>query len=317
MITSVGVANPGTISGTSVATGVPTISGVNVATNVPTISGVVNANTPPPAPVAPPTVYPSIYGANGPTPEVLAPTPDFNTIFSNANARANTDVNATGYYQKQINDFIANQAAQQATQTAVKDQALKVAQQQLENTTAANDVTGQRTTADTAAKEAVTNKQADWRQTDQGGNYDMNRIADAVATARAGGTGSGLSAGKDLATQTAFNTKESRQATGDQQTIDYAELAKARTFEDLATSNKLAGQDKANKDIAANFNLSSFIQAQSMDLAHEQQATESARQAKIAATTDAYRKSAIQDYFNNISNPAQKAAFAKAYGSMF
>lgn len=297
-ISGVDVAHPGTISGVSGSQQPP--GAYTTAAN----SGPLVTGTP---------GYGSIYASGGPAAPVLAPTPDIKTINANAAARANTT--AGNYYNTSLNSFLQQQAQQQATQQAIKDQAVADAQQQLKNTQQANEVTGQRTTADTATKLAQQAQAVDWRQTDQGGQYDIDRVAQAAAQARSGTTGSGLAAGQQASSQDKFNTTESRQATGDQQQQAATELAKARTFEDLATSNTLAGQKEASGEKAAQFNLSSFIQGQSMDLLNKQQELK-VQQANQAAQIQANLvKQSYQDFFSKISNPAQKAAFAQAYGS--
>ena len=242
-----------------------------------------------------------------------APTPNFEAINANAAARASADVNPI--YTKRLNEFLTQQSKQQATQQAIKEQNIAEAQLLLKNTQEANKVTGKRTTEDTATKQAQAAEQTDWRQTDQGGQYDMDRIALAVNQARSGTAGSGVAAGQQASSQEKFNTAESRQATQDAQTKAATELAKARTFEDLATSGRLAGEKETATKKAAEFNLSTFIQQQGIDLQNKQQQLESQRQEQVASVKREFVKSGFQDFFNKISNPAQKAAFAKAYGS--
>ncbi len=246
------------------------------------------------------------------TPEVLAPIPNYKAINASATARATKAVNPI--YTKYLNDFLGVQAQQQATQTAIKDTAIQNAQDVLKQTQQANTVTGQRTTQDTATKEAQAAQTADWRQTDQGGQYDVDRVAQAINQAKSGLTGSGVAGGQNAASQEKFNTTESRQATQDIQDKQATELAKARTFEDLATSNINAVSGEAKAEKAAKFDLSTFLQQQKVDLQNKQQQLESARQNQISQTQAQLVKSGYQDFFNKISNPAQKAAFAKAYG---
>ena len=339
MSISVSVANPGSISGVSVAhpTGGVSISKANpgAITSVGNAApyyqtGGINGSTagtfsltPPAAAPATPAANPAIAANDAAIralaaqiksmQEATAPTPNFDAINANANARAATDVNPV--YTKYLNDFLGQQAQQQATQTAIRDTNIQQAQDVLKNTQEANTVTGNRTTQDTATKEANAAQATDWRQTDQGGQYDIDRVAQAIQQAKSGTAGSGIAAGQQASSQQAFNTKESRQATQDQQQLQATELAKARTFEDLATSNKLATQKEGGEEKNINFNLSTFIQQQGMDLQNKQQQLELQRQGALAAQTQKYVKSGFQSFFNTISNPAQKAAFAKAYGS--
>lgn len=252
--------------------------------------------------------------SNVPAP-VYAPTLDFAAINAQANAAAQNNVNP--YYVKSLNDFMAQQAttkAQQQAQTSTNIQNLK---DTLTNTTSANAVTGARTTEDTAQKEADTAQAADWRQTDQGGQYDIDRVAQAVTQAKSGLTGSGLAGGQDLATQNKFNTTESRQATTDQQSNQAAELAKARTFEDLGTSNTLAGQTENKGETQANVDLTNFITNQGFDLKNEQNDLEQKRLQAVATEQQNQSKLLINQFVNSIANPAQRQAAISAYGNAF
>lgn len=253
--------------------------------------------------------------SGGATPEVFAPDPGFDTINKNATARATADVNPI--YTKYLNDFLGTQAQQQATQKAITDQAVQNAQDTLKDTLKSNEITGARTTADTATKLNEANIATDWRQTDQGGQYDIDRVAQAVQQAKAGLTGSGLAAGQQGASQTAFNTKESRQATGDAQQKAATQLAQSRTFEDLARSGELATQAEGKQEKAAQFDLTTFMQNQGMQLQDEQQKLEQQRQNQVAQTQAKYKQDAVVNFYKTITNPAQKAAYIKAYGNYF
>lgn len=325
MALNVSTATPGNITGVTTATP-GKITGVSVANPRP-ITSVGNSNGSQttsytnPATVAVADPYGASLLASSQAllksiqaqQEVMAPTPNFKAINSAATARANKDVNPI--YTKYLNDFLGQQAQQQATQKAVEEQSVQNAKDTLKQTQDANAVTGARTTQDTATKEAQAAEATDWRQTDQGGQYDIDRVAQAIAQAKAGTTGSGVAGGTAQASQDKFNTTESRQATQDAETKANTELAKARTFEDLSTSNINAVSAEGKSEKVAQFNLSSFIQGQGIDLKNKQQQLEIDRQNRVAQVQGQFVKSGFQDFFNKISNPAQKAAFAKAYGS--
>ena len=240
-------------------------------------------------------------------------TPDFAAV--QAQSRAAAEANVNPYYTKTLNDFLAQQAASKSQQQVQTDLTIKNAQDSLKQLQDANAVTGDRATADTATTEGQINATADQRQTDQGQAFDTENIANQIAAARNGLTGSGLSAGQNTATQNKFNTTESRQAQGDQNAIDHAELAKARTFEDLATSNKNATNAEGKAENAANINLTDFITNQGFQTEQQKTDLEKQRLQAVAQEQQNQSKIAINKFLLSISNPAQKAAFARTYGS--
>lgn len=251
----------------------------------------------------------------GPPAPVYAPKLDLAAI--NAQARAAAENNVNPFYVKSLNDFMTQQAsekAQQQAQTATNIQNLK---DTLTNTQNANAVTGERTTADTATKEAQAAEQTDWRQTDQGGQFDMDRIAMAINQGKSGLTGSGIAAGQQGAAQNKFNTTESRQATTDAEQKAQTELSKARTFEDLATSNKLAGESETKGESQANVDLTNFITNQGFQATAQKNDLEQKRLGAVANETQAQAKLLINKFISSIANPAQRQAAVNAYGNAF
>lgn len=246
---------------------------------------------------------------------VYAPKLDLAAISAQARSAAENNVNP--YYTKELNDFLAQQASTKAQQQAQTDTNIQNLKDTLTNTQAANETTGNRATEDTATKEAGINQAADWRQTDQGGQYDLDRVAQAVQQAKSGLTGSGIAGGQSAASQDKFNTTESRQATQDTEDKVAAELSKARTFEDLATSNKLAGETEAKGEKQANVDLTNFITNQGFDLKNEQDQLEQKRLAAVSAETQNQSKLLINNFINSIANPAQRQAAIQAYGGAF
>lgn len=251
------------------------------------------------------------YGA-GP---VYAPKLDLAAI--NAQARAAAQNNVNPFYVKSLNDFVAQQASEKAQQQAQTDINIKNLKDTLTNTQAANATTGERTTEDTATKEANIAQTADWRQTDQGGQYDIDRVSQAIQQAKSGLTGSGIAAGAAASTQEKFNTTESRQATGDQQAKAQAELLKARTFEDLGTSNKLAGEVETKGETQQNVNLTNFLTNQGFTLQNEKNDLEQKRLQSVAAESQTQAKLLVDKFIASIANPAQRMAALQAYGNAF
>lgn len=246
--------------------------------------------------------------------KVYAPALDTSAIYNTASTNAAANVNP--YYTKLLNDFITQQGTarqQQQTQTATNIQNL---QDQLTQLQTANTVTGNRATEDAATSEATAATAADNRQTDQGTAFDTARNAEAVNLAKSGLTGSGLAAGTQATSQKTQDTTEARQAAADQATKDATELTKARTFEDLATSNTNATSAEAKGETQANFDLNNFITSQTTDLSTEQQTLEQQRQAALATEKENQTKILVNNFINSISNPAQRQAAISAYGNL-
>lgn len=254
----------------------------------------------------------SIYGPPAP---VYAPKLDLAAI--NANARKSAENNVNPFYTKTLNDFLTQQATEKSQQEAQTATNIKNLKDVLTNTTDANAVTGNRATEDTATKEANINQVADWRQTDQGGQYDIDRVAQAIQQSKSGLTGSGIAGGQQGASQDKFNTTESRQATTDQQAKDQAELAKARTFEDIATSNKIAGQNETKGEAQQNVNLTDFITNQGLQLNTQKSDLEAKRLQAVAQESQNQAKLAVNNFIASIANPAQRQAAYQAYGGAF
>lgn len=315
MALSVGVAHPGTLS---IGNATPlNITSVGVAHPAPLTNNV----KPAAIPVSPVSSGGGVsYGGSGgggsyaPAP-VYAPALNVNGLFSQAQGIAAGNVNP--YYTKSLNDFITQQGqakALQQQQTATDIQNLKdtLAQTQEQNATS-----GTRATQDTALAEQQLAQTADQRQQDQGSAFDISRNQEAQKEAQSGLSGSGLAQGAQAGAQLGQDTTEQRQAQADQQTKAASELAKARTFEDLATSNKYAGTTETKGETQANFDLSKFIQGQASDLQNESQSLEQQRLQRLATETQNQAKILFNNYIAGISNPAQRQAALSTYGGSF
>lgn len=251
-----------------------------------------------------------IAKANAP---VYAPALDTNAIYNQASTTAAANVNP--YYTKLLNDFITQQGTarqQQQTQTATNVQNL---QTQLAQLKAGNQVTGDRAVEDAATTEGNIATAADERQLDQGTAFDTARDTQAGQIAASGLTGSGIGAGQQLTAQNTQDTTETRQANADQTAKNATELSKARTFEDLATSNTNATTSEGQGEQQQQFNLNNFITGQSTDLQGEQQTLEQQRQQALASEKSTQTKLLINNFINSISNPAQRQAAISTYGS--
>lgn len=245
--------------------------------------------------------------------KVYAPALDVNSIYNQASATANANVNP--YYTKLLNDFVAQQATAKDQQTQQTQTNIQNLQTQLGQLQAANAVTGERSTEDTATNEAAIAAAADNRQSDQGTAFDTTRINEAKALAGSGLTGSGVAGKQQLTTQNTQDVTEARQATADQQAKDAAELGKARTFEDLTTSNATGATTEAEGEQQQTFNLNNFITGQTSDLASEQQTLEQQRQSAVATEQQNQTKILVNNFINSIANPAQRQAAIQTYGA--
>lgn len=244
--------------------------------------------------------------------KVYAPALDLNSIYSQAGQTAQANVNP--YYTKQLTDFLAQQATaktqqQQQTQTNIQN-----LNDQLAQTQQANALTGSRSAEDTALKEQQIAQAADQTQQDQGTAFDTARNAQAASLSQSGLTGSGLGAGQQAGAQEAHNTTETRQAQTDQASKDAAELLKARTFEDIGTSNTNAGTATTKGVTQANFDLDKFITGQTADLSNEKNSLEQSRLQAVAGEQQNQAKLLINNFINSIANPAQRQAAIQAYG---
>ena len=188
--------------------------------------------------------------------QVYAPALDYNSIYNKANAQAQEAVNPL--YTKQLNDFLAQQAASKAQTEQQTQMNITNLQDTLKNTLEGNAITGARTTEDTAKNLADINTTADQYQTDTGQKFAADRITQAGDLAKSGLTG-GIGAQQTEASTLARNTAEARQGVKFQQGRVDQELSKARTFEDLARAGELAKSSATKGEKQANFDLGNFI----------------------------------------------------------
>lgn len=260
-----------------------------------------------------PTVTP--LGSTGVAPTVYAPKLDIAAV--NANARAAAENNVNPYYTKTLNDFLAQQAALKAQQEQATNTNIKNYQDTLQQTLDANALTGQRTTEDTATKMGQINTAQDQNQQDTGTSFENARLAAAKQQAANGVLGSGAGNRQTNNAIIQRNTTEGRQNDQFQLQKDVTELNKARTFEDLAISNKLAAQAESKNEAAAKFDLGNYIQNQQYAIEQQKNDLEKQRLQSIAQEQQNQAKLAFNNYLAGISDPAQRLAAAQTYGGAF
>lgn len=243
----------------------------------------------------------------------VAPKLDYASI--NAQARANAENAVNPYYTKSLNDFLAGQAAQKAQTEQQTQTNIQNIQDQLAQTQKQNAVTGGRAAEDAATNTANINTQADQFQTDSGAQYDAKRLSDAKAAAAAGVTG-GLGAQQQEAAQIANNTVETRAGAQTDQQKAQVELAKARTFEDLANSGAQAATSAEKGTKQANVDLANFIENQGIALTNKQNDLSTSKAAAIQSAQQNEQHVLVQNFINSIANPASRQAAISAYGSL-
>lgn len=234
----------------------------------------------------------------------------------NARARSSAENAVNPYYTKALNDYLANEAQQRTIKQQQTDTALKNAEDALKLTQEGNATTGARTAEDVATNLGQINQQADQFQTDSGTAFDASRIAEARRAALAGTTG-GTAAASSEALGAKNATDEARQTEVFQQHRDQQELFKSRTFEDIATSNKNAGDATEKAKTAANFDLDTFIKNQAADESNKRNDLEASRLQSIQENTQSQQGLLFSQYLANIADPAKYLAAIQTYGGLF
>lgn len=308
-ITSVGVAQPGKITSVSGAGGQ---GKVNLTPKSPSTSqvlksgyNVVNQTN---------ALLAEIARLSNQQPrEVYAPSLNYSAI--NAQARKQAAAAVNPFYTRQLNEFLSGQAKLRKQSQTQANTDIQNLQDTLQQTLAANAVTGQRTAEDTAANLANLADQAQQYQADTGQQFQTDRLQQARDLAAAGLTG-GLGAQQTEASQIARNTAEQRQTQQTQQAQQEQQLLKARKFEDLATSGTLAEQAKTKGVKQVQVDLANFIEKQGIELTAKRGELAQQKEASILQKSQAIRSNLIQNWINSISNPAARNAALKAYGSL-
>jgi hypothetical protein len=217
-----------------------------------------------PNPPAPAFHAPNLLAGSGTNYAPPPPNWDLNAIYNQAGGAAAGQINP--YYTQQLQQFQQGQVQAKALQEQQRQLNLQNIGNQLTNTMQSNETSRGRTSQDVLQNEQQIGQQADYRQQDQGQQFDEARIAQAKQIAQGGLTGSGLGNQQTLQSQTTRNTQELRQGEQDHQQIAAQELSKARTFEDLANSDVLAKQSKTQGEKQVSLDWDKFVQGQASDL---------------------------------------------------
>lgn len=246
--------------------------------------------------------------------QVYAPALDFASI--NAQARSAAEANVNPYYTKQLNDFLAEQAAKRSQTEAQAQTNISQLQTDLTNKLQGNDITKARTAEDTATNLDQLTTQADQNQVDSGTAFSTDRLQQGRDLAKAGLTG-GLGAQQVEGAQIAHNTTEERATAATDQAKQQQELTKARTFEDLERSGTLATQAKDTGVKQVNVDLADFITNQGFETESKKGQLEAQRLGAVAQEQQNQGKLLVNNFIASIADPASRQAAQQAYGGSF
>lgn len=230
----------------------------------------------------------------------------------NAQARKAAEGAVNPYYTKVLNQFLAQQAAQRQQTEAQTKTNIQNIEDQLKQTLEANQIAGNRTTEDTANNLGQINQTADEFQTDSGQQFNADRLA--LARVSSGG---GLGAQQQEQAQLNRNTQEKRQETKFQTARDEQELLKARTFEDLARSGKLATSNRDKGVKQQQVDLANFIQNQGFETENKRNELERSRQSDILQNQSQQARQLFEKFISTLSDPGVQQATRQAYGGAF
>jgi hypothetical protein len=323
-ISGVGVAQPGQISGvgvaqpgriTSVGNATPgTISGVGVlgSLNNAAIAGNAYVNQ---AQVDYQKLIRDALSKIGAQQQpVYAPRLDFAAINAQSRAAAENAVNPL--YTRKLNEFLAEQSAKRARQQQTFETANKILEEDLGQALGASELQRSRTAEDVATNIGQTRQQEQQFQEDSGTQFEDQRLAQARAQAASGILGSG--AGQRQTTQAtgARNTQEKRQVEQFNQARAAQELFKTRSFEDLLKSDELSKLKTTRGKEAAKFDLDAYIQDLGFEETKTRSQLEEERLGSIQKEVENQRSGLVSNFINSIQNAGQRDAAFRAYGGM-
>lgn len=252
-------------------------------------------------------------GSSSPAP-VYAPAIDLAGINARSRQQASEAVNP--YYTKRLNDFLAEQAFKKDVKNKQTGMDITSLEDQLKQALETSQITGTRTTEDTARNVGKLNTQEDEFQTDSGSEFDIERIAQARVKAQSGLTGGIGSQGEEGA-QAKRNTGEKRQVREFEQGREEQIIGKARTFEDLARSDVQASSTKEKGVTQQKFDLDNFIKSTDFETTEKSAGIEEMRMKAQADKEREYNQIAVNNFIASIANPAQRDAARRAYGGIY
>lgn len=235
----------------------------------------------------------------------------------NAQARKQAESAVNPEYTKRINELLAREAQKRARaqeDKALQDQAIQDA---LDETLAANQTTRGRSAEDTATNLDTIRAAEDANQAVSGEAFDKARLAEAAGVASSGLAGTGIGNQQVEESIRNRNRTEKQQAEDVERQRVAQVLVKARTFEDLATSDALAGKHKEKGAAANKLNLDRLIQDIDYEERQQRTALEDEQYQQIAAQTQGFARINFANLLAGIRDTAVRSATSQAYGGLF
>lgn len=218
---------------------------------------------------------------------------DISGAYSQARSRAQADVNP--YYDKKINDYIAEQNRKRTVEQENATRTTGNLDTNLGYALEASDVSRGRTAEDTTLKTSQLADQQDAYQADTGKAFEVARNDLGTQVANAGLTTSGLGAQQTVDQVGARNVTEGRQNKAFNVQKQAAETFKSRTFDDLARGDTQNKEQTAFKKESVNLDLKDAL-AQ-LDFQQEQETM--ANQYERAGALVSKEAQAYQNIVNN------------------
>lgn len=242
------------------------------------------------------------------------PAYDLNANLASARSAAAGAVNPL--YVKKLNDYLAQEKINQERKQQDVATANTQLQESLTNTLQGSQIDRGRTAEDTQNNINQVNTNSDQFQADSGQKFNTDRTALAGNVANSGLTTSGLGAQTQDSAQAQRNQTESRQGAAFQQQKAAQQLAKTRTFEDLARSDTLSQQKTKEGTEANTLDLNRYLQDLTTQEAEQRQSLEASRLADISAEQGRQSKMGVINFANTLSGQS-KINFLNAYGGLF
>lgn len=235
----------------------------------------------------------------------------------NAQARQQAEESVNPKYTQQLNDMLAREAVKRGRAQQDYNLGVQNIQEQLQQTQAGNEQQRGRTAEDVATNTGIINQAADQFQTQTGQQFDEQRLQQAAQLASSGLTTSGVGQQQIQQAVNQQNVSEQQKEQDFQHQRAAQAILKARTFEDLAQSDVLAGKQAEKGKASTKLNLDRLIEDIGYEQSQAQQDIAEKRLADVAQQTQGYSKIGFNNYLQSIRDPRIRAATAQAYGAIF
>lgn len=243
------------------------------------------------------------------------PSLDVNKIYKESQKKAAGE--AGGWYQTQLGEFLKNLEYKRGLQKDYYDTSVSELEKGLKDMIEGNVITRGRTQSDTEYNLGRINEEEGARQQMEARSFDATKRGIESSLGESGLSTSGL--GRQKLAEAGFKRKMTEEATSRDITEQKQTLNKnlSRTFEDLARSEKLKGEDTELGKRKAKI---SFDEAM-VDLAETERekriSLEQSRASQQSNLEQAYRINSFMDYYNKLKTAGQRNEFWNQYGGFF